>query len=221
MTSIQAHSPFAAEAEARAWLERSAADEEAVDALLAEAVALLNRALHANAVAAADPALPTLGAERALAARIGFGSGEEVAESAFAAALEVDPGVDRGSRRRRRDEELRPQERLAATLAGRERIDVCETLLLRARADLDADREREAALQLDAGLAALLTELQSGPQDPGHENDMAALAERRSEAADAAAAAVAGQLTAAQFHAVRDLLELSERILRRRRILGG
>ena len=40
-----------------------------------------------------------------------------------------------------------------------ERIDACETLLLRARADLDAGRRREAALQLRVGLEALLVEL--------------------------------------------------------------
>ena len=47
-------------------------------------------------------------------------------------------------------------------LGGRERVDVCETLLLRARADLDAGREREAALQLRVGLEALLAELKGG-----------------------------------------------------------
>ena len=39
-------------------------------------------------------------------------------------------------------------------------VDACETLLLRARADLDAGRRREAALQLRVGLEALLVELE-------------------------------------------------------------
>ena len=115
--------------------------------------------------------------------RIGYGSGEEVAAGRFTAAREVDVRAGGASRRRRRAEELRPQERLAAVLGGRERIDACETLLLRARADLDAGRSREAALQLRVGLEALLVELPGALADPGHEEDMATLASGRSEAA--------------------------------------
>ena len=44
---------------------------------------------------------------------------------------------------------------------------------------------------------------------------MAALAERRDEAAAAADAALAGELTSAQLHDVRELLEIAERVLRR------
>ncbi len=221
VTAVRAHAPFAGEPEAAAWLERAVADDDPVEELVAEAVALLNRALHAQAVAAADPTLPALAAERAVAGRIGFGSGEEVAASRFAVAREIAVRPAGGSARRRREEQLRPQQRLAAILGGRERLGACETLLLRARADLDAGREREAALQLRPGLEALLTELRAGPDDPGHERDMAALAERRDEAAAGAAAAIAGELTSAQLQDVRELLELAERVLRRRRVLGG
>ena len=45
-------------------------------------------------------------------------------------------------------EALRPTERVAGVLAGRESVAACELLLLRARADLDAGRAREAAMQL-------------------------------------------------------------------------
>lgn len=222
VTAVLAHSHFADEAAAAAWLQDALADDDSIDALLAAAAALLGRALHAHAVAAEDPALPgALGLERALAARIGFGSGEEVAESRFAAAREVDPLAAAGSARRRRDEQLRPQQRVAAVLGGRERLDACETLLLRARADLDAGRDREAALQLRPGVEALLTELRGAVEDPGHERDMATLAERRGEAEAAAESALAGELTAAQLHDVRELLETAERTLRRRRVLGA
>ena len=122
--------------------------------------------------------------------RIGYGSGEEVADGRFTAAREVDVRASGASRRRRREEELRPQERVAAVLGGRERLDACETLLLRARADLDAGRDREAALQLRVGLEALLVELQGALADPGHEEDMATLSERRSEVGEAANAAL-------------------------------
>ena len=106
-------------------------------------------------------------------------------------------------------------------LGGRERLDVCETLLLRARADLDGGHEREAALQLRIGLEALLVELRAGLDDEGHERDMALLRERREVAQAIAAAAAAGELTLAQGHDLRELLETSERVLRRRRVLRG
>ncbi len=156
-----------------------------------------------------------------MAVRIGYGSGEETADGRFSAAREVDVWASGASKRRRRQEDLRPQERVAAVLGGREQVDVCETLLLRARADLDAGREREAALQLRVGLEALLVELRGGVADPGHSEDMATLQERRHEAGEAANAALGGELTSAQAHSVRELLEICERTLRRRRILRG
>jgi hypothetical protein len=221
VTAIRAFAPFAEEREAERWLDEATEAEDTVDVLLAEGVALLNRALHAQAAAAADPHARELTPERAAAARIGYGSGEETAASRFTAAREVDPKAGAASRRRRRREDLRPQERVAAVLGGRERIDACETLLLRARADLDAGREREAALQLRVGLEALLEELQGALADPGHEEDMASLRERRGAAGEAANTALRGELTAAQVEAVTELLEICERVLRRRRVLRG
>ena len=80
-------------------------------------------------------------------------------------------------------------------LGRRERIDPCETLVLRARADLDGDRLREAALQLRVGLEALLIELQGALVDPGHEEDMATLiGASQSQAGEAANMALRGDL---------------------------
>ena len=56
---------------------------------------------------------------------------------------------------------LRPQERFAALLAARDAALACELLALRARADLDHGRPREAALQIEAALAAAASELES------------------------------------------------------------
>lgn len=220
MTAVRAHEPFEDEGEADAWLAAAVAEEEALDAVVAEGIGLLNRALHAQAIAGADPLGAELGAERAATVRVGYGSGEEVAASRFSLAHEVDVRAG-ASRRLRRDEELRPQERLAAILGGREAIDACEPLLLRARADLDTGRRREAALQLRVGLEALLAELPGALADPGHEEDMAALEARRKEAGEAANAALLGDLPDEHERQVTELLDLCERVLRRRRVLRG
>lgn len=219
-TAIRAFAPFASEEEASGWLERAASAEDTADALIGAGLALLNRALHVNAVAGADPRPQALSAERAVAVRIGFGSGEQVAGGDFAEAREIDTRPSGGSRRRRQ-EDLRPQERLAAVLGGRERLDTCETLLPRARADLDGGREREAALQLRVGLEALLAELSGALADADHERDMATLRERRHEVGEAANLALEGDLGAAEASAVAELLEICERVLRRRRVLRG
>jgi hypothetical protein len=220
-TAVRAFAPFEAEEEASRWLDEATAAEDTADVLVAEGIALLNRALYVHAVAAADPQALQLTPERAVAVRIGFGDGEEVADSSFSAAREVDVWASGASRQRRREEDLRPQERVAAVLGGREPLAACEPLLLRARADLDAGREREAALQLRVGLEALLAELKGGRADPGHEEDMATLHSRRAEAGEAANAALGGELGAEQAHQVRELLEICERVLRRQRILAG
>lgn len=221
VTAIRAFHPFEEAGEAARWLDEACEAEDTIEILVAEGLSLLNRALHAQAVASAKPnskaELETEAAERIA---IGFGSGEEVAEGRFTEAREVDVH-SHTSRRRRREEELRPQERVAAVLGGREQLDACETLLLRARADLNANRPREAALQLRVGLEALLVELRGALSDPAHEEDMAALQERRTEAGNAANTALQGDLSDEQLTQVEELLQLSERILRRRRVLRG
>jgi hypothetical protein len=113
--------------------------------------------------------------------RVGYGSGEEVADGRFEAAFEV--GAPR--RRRRRAEVLAPQERLAATLAGRAPLVPAEELVLRARADADAGRPREAALQARIALEALLAHLRP-------HSDVTALEAHRGAVVDAAGAALDG-----------------------------
>ena len=221
VTAVRAHEPFETAEEAAGWLEATIAEEQTIDAAVAEGIELLNRALHAQAVAAADPLGAELSATRATTVRVGYGSGEEVAASRFSVAHQVDVRGAARARRSRREEELRPQERLAAILGGREQIDACETLLLRARADLDAGRRREAALQLRVGLEALLAELPGALADPRHDEDMAQLNERRSEAGDAANDAIRGELDLDREKQVEELLAFCERVLRRRRVLRG
>jgi hypothetical protein len=220
VTAVRAALPFEDEDEAERWLNEAAEAEDTVDVLVEEGVSLLNRALHAQASASADHRLHELAPESALTVRLGYGSGKQVAAGTGTAMLEVDVHTA-ASKRRRRSEALRPQERLAAVLGGRERIDPCETLLLRARADLAAGRNREAALQLRVGLEALLAELDGALSDADHARDMATLKQRRGEAGEAANEAIAGELGPDREDQVRDLLEICERVLRRRRVLRG
>jgi len=216
---VRASAPFEDEVAARSWLEGALDSEGSIEAALDEATRPLEHALHAQAAASGIAQHQTASSERATVARLGYGSGEEVAEGTFTKALEIDPRV--AGSRRRRAEELRPQERVAAVLSGRERIDACETLVPRARADLDAGRDREAALQLRIGLEALLIELRGALNDPDHEEDMATLESRLSEVGKVAAAALRGDLDAAQLETVQDLTAICERVLRRRRVLRG
>ncbi len=221
VTAVRAFEELADEREAKSWLAEACGDEEKADAVVEEGIALFNRALHAYGTAGANPYSYELTSERASAVRVGYGSGEELAGGHFSEAREIDVRGGSGSRRRQRAEELRPQGRVAAVLGGREHIDTCETLLLRVRADLDAGRMREAALQLRVALEALLIELRGALTDPGHEEDMTTLGSRRSEVGEAANMALHGDLDAEHERSVREIAETCERVLRRRRVLRG
>jgi hypothetical protein len=220
-TAVRAFEPFAEAAAAAAWLARTGADDAVLDAAVEAGLALVNDALHAHAVAAADPFTQALSPERAIAVRVGYGSGEETAEGAYSEAVEVDVWATGASPRRRRQEDLRPQERVAGVLRGRDRIAACEPLLLRARADLDAGRRREAALQLQIGVRALLAELHEAVDDEAHREDITTLTKRRPAVDAAAEEALRGELEDESATAVRESLELAERVLRRRRVLGS
>ena len=221
-TAVRAAHPFETEEEAGRWLDEATEAEDTLDILVGEGIGLLNRALHAQAAASGEPNLQELTPERAVMVRVGYGSGDQVAAGRSSAVREVDVWASGASRRRRRAEELRPQERVAAVLGGKEQIDPCETLLLRARADLDAGRVREAALQLRIGLEALLATMRAAPSDRGHEEDLATLERRRGEVGEAANAALLKErLGRVHENRVRELLEVCERVLRRRRVLRG
>jgi len=203
VTVIRA-SPLEDEAAASAW---TAGDPQA---RVAEALAVLGGVIAAHRVATADPRVSEPGREHALVVRVGHGVGEQVAEGRWSAAVEVPR--PRG-RRARRTSALRPQERLAALLAGRERALACEELVLRARLDLDHGREREAALQLDAALAAALAEL---PREGELAPRVAELSGRREAVGAAAAAARSGELGAERLELVAATLGRLEAALRAR-----
>src|SRR5439155_26735123 len=91
--------PFGSREEAEGWLTELRRDGDLVDTELALASRRLSRALHAQRVAAADPHVPEPSPDKALAVRIGFGAGEQVADGRFASAWEL-PGEARARTKR-------------------------------------------------------------------------------------------------------------------------
>lgn len=165
----------------------------------------LNAMLRAYRAAAFDGSVRDLRPEHAIALRVGYGSGDEVAEGRFADARELPTGP----RGRERSE---PAERMAALLSGRDELMACEELLLRARADLDAGRPREAALQTRVALEAFLAESRNFV----HHADRGDLEAARGDIGKAANAALHDDPPAALQEAVAAAVTLMQKELRRR-----
>ena len=154
-----------------------------------------------------DPHVPSISAATALVRRIGFGDGELVADGRFEAGWEL-PSRVAGTRRSMEA----PEERFAALLGGRLEAWPCEELVLRARADLDAGLEREAALQARVALESALAEL--AVDAPGRSE----LEADRGPVGSAANAALEGPLSAGSRDAVAACVARIEAALRRRRL---
>jgi hypothetical protein len=208
--TISRPAPFADAEEAAEWMIGLRGDMEAADAEVDGALAVLNRAIHFYRTAKADPHARDVSAASALVVRIGYGPGDAVADGLFADAWEL----PRERRRVRRSMEA-PEERFAALVGGREDVLACEELVLRARADLDAARYREAALQTRVALEGLLAELSEMPGErrPALEAD-------RELVGRAANAALTGELPADLARDLADVVVRMESALRARR-LGG
>ena len=200
--------PFGSDSEAAAWLSEADSDEE-----VAAALRVLNRALHAYRVATADAYATEVSPERALVVRVGYGSGEDLADGRFSECVEL-PRYER--RRPRRSMEA-PEERFAALLGGREAVLPAEELVLRARADLDAGRLAEAALQARVAIEALLA---AGLASPDSGPAGASLAGHREAIASTANAALRGELPGDSAAALEEAVAAMESALKRHR-LGG
>ena len=195
---------------ASAWL--AAAD---LDALAGAALVRLNRVLHAHRIAAADPYAREVARAQALVVRVGFGSGEWVAEGRWDRAREL-PRATAGPLRPR-VAALRPQERLAALLAARDVALACEELTLRTRADVAAGRWREAALGLRVAFEAALAELEPWREQVGGLAErLAQLREHRPAVGAVANAALQGGLQDEQIELIGLVLGRIEAALRAR-----
>ena len=204
--TVVAAEPLDGEARAEAWLRGESGE------LVAPALAVLNRALHARRIAAADPYAGEVALRHALVTRVGYGTGEQVAEGRWSAARELPPERPRIAR----ESALRPQERFAALLAGRDAALACELLGLRARLDLEHGRDREAALQLEAALGAATAELESWRELDGMPERLDELRSLAEAVAAAAAAARAGAIDEAGRADVERALGRLEAALRAR-----
>jgi hypothetical protein len=200
---------------ADAWLR-----DADLDTLASEAVARLNRVLHAQRIATADPWTREVALSRALVVRVGYGDGERVADGRWQRARELMPSSPGSTGGHLRRTALRPQERLAAVLAGRDPVLACEELVLRARGDWDAGRLREAALQLGVALDAALAELEPWRELDGLSERLDELRGLRASVQAAASAALQGGLEEAQIAAVVAALGRVEAALRARTARG-
>jgi hypothetical protein len=198
--------PFSSTEEAAGWLADVDLEAEVDGGIMA-----LNRALHAHRVATADPYVTEVSARRALVVRIGYGSGDEVADGLFGDARELPAS---GPRRARRSMEA-PEERFAALLGGREEILPAEELVLRARADLNAGRLAEAALQARVAIEALLAARVASP-DSGAAGG--SLATHREAIASAANAALRDELPGTSVAPLEEAVTAMELVLKRRRL---
>jgi hypothetical protein len=192
---------------AREWLRRAV---ERRDETVGEALVVLNRAIAGHRLSSLDPYVAEVSEAQALATRIGYGSGEQVADGDWEEATELPP------QRERRSVLIAPQQRLAALLSGRDVALACEELALRARLDFDQGRGREAALQLSLALDAALAELEGWRASDEVSRRLDELATHRSAVADAASAALQGGLQPEQTEAVEAALRRLESTLRAR-----
>ncbi|MBA2566497.1 MAG: hypothetical protein ACR2IN_03865 [Thermoleophilaceae bacterium] len=211
--SVIAAEPFASPKDGEDWLRRLRRDRDRLHTQVEQAVRQLARLMHAHRAAAADPYARDLRPELALAVRVGHGTGEQVADGRFSSAYDVPPQ----SKRARRIERLSPQERLAAMIGGREEVLASDELVLRARADLDADRPREAALQARIALECVLEEL-----PPASLGDLRTELEGdRESVSEAASASLAGAPPGPLAARVEAAVQRMEKAIRRHRAGSG
>jgi hypothetical protein len=188
---------FQDEAAASEWLERCRKDEGEREGSTANALRVVNRAIHAHRISAGDPYVRELVRDNAQTVRLGYGGGDDVADGRWRAAITLPLPRQRGRKRM-----LSPQEQMAAILSGRRETHPSEDVALRARLDLEQGRTRQAAIQLRAAWDGLDEDLPS---------------EKGRQLHDLAAAAARGELADEHRSTLTELLADLERVLRRRR----
>lgn len=171
VTRVTVTGPALADAaEGAAWLKRALADREHGSQELRNATRIINRALNALRAEARDPLVQEIGVTRALAVRVGHGTGDQLAEGRWTEASQL-PQPHRG-----RLDDVESQSRVAAVLAGRDEVHPAETLMQRARLDVQQGRDAEARYGLQAARAALREK--PGPRRDQLLKELAAIEEK-------------------------------------------
>jgi hypothetical protein len=153
-----------------AWLRDTLRDRELGTRELRDATRIVNRALNAVRAESRDPLVQEIGATKALAVRLGHGTGDELAEGRWSEAKQLP------EERRGRLDGVDPQSRVAAVLAGKDEVHPAETLMQRARLDAQHGRDAEARYGLRAARAAL--EERPGPRRDQLLKELVAIEER-------------------------------------------
>jgi hypothetical protein len=155
--------PLSADHQARAWLDELDRERD-----VQAATRVVNRVLHFQRVASANPYVHEISPAQAVVIRAGWGEGEQVADGRWLHARELAWDASgrrllqlRRGGRAERSAALRPQERLARLMGAQATILLCEELALRARLDLEQERPAHAALELDRAYALALGELRA------------------------------------------------------------
>ncbi len=152
---------------------------------------MLNRALHARRIAAADPYAGEVALRHALVTRVGYGTGEQVADGALDGGARAAARAPRGSRASRRcgRRSASPPCWRRATPRWPASCSPC------ARGSTSSTgRDREATLQLEAALGAALAELEGWRELDGMPERLEELRSLAAGVEAAAAAARAGAL---------------------------
>ena len=219
VTLVRAHDPLGSESEAREWLARLE-DDEFIQALFDETLASIDRALAAEAAATGRPYAQSPALDQILAAKIGFGDGDHVADGRFTEAFEVDARGGTASPRRELIGRTRPLARIAAILGEKDRAAACEFLVPRVRADLDAGRVLAAGLAIETAARATVVELDGALDDPDHERDLDLLEGMLPELTTMTDSLLTeGKPWAGLSDSLWEPLGVAERIIRRRRVL--
>jgi hypothetical protein len=156
-------------AQGTAWLREMMGGGQGAEEVRA-ATRIVNQALSALRAASGDPLVQDIGATKALAVRLGHGTGDELADGRWTEAREL------ARPRRGRLDDVDPQTRVAAVLAGRDEVHPAETLMLRARLDLQQGRRAEARYGLRAARSAL--QEQPGPRQKKLMEELAVIEEK-------------------------------------------
>jgi hypothetical protein len=162
------------EAEGSAWLREMMGGGGAGADEVRAATRIVNRALGALRAGAKDPLVQDVGATKAIAVRLGYGTGDELADGRWTEAKEL------SRPRRGRLDDVDPQSRVAAVLAGRDEVHPAETLMLRARLDVQQGRLAEARYGLRAARAAIQEE--PGSRQKELAKELAAIEEKLGDA---------------------------------------